>query len=212
MLAGSPVVPVTPAYALLSQDFARLNYIDQLTEPRFIYVEDGSEYQRGLDGIEIAGRTVLYSRNRPKGFESLALSDLPAEPGPDVDAAFARLSPDSVGKYMLTSGSTGEPKAVINTHGMIASNAKMIRSVWDEERLEQLCGGHQVMCNFLPWSHTYGANAILHNLTDWGGTLYIDWGAPTPQRLPEMLRNLGDPDWPGRGANAICPQGSFHRF
>ena len=73
---------------------------------------------------------------------------------------------------------------------MSAANAKMVRSVWDEDRLEEVSGGVQVMCNFLPWSHTYGANAILHNMTDWGGTLYLDWGAPTPARLPEMIRNM----------------------
>ena len=73
---------------------------------------------------------------------------------------------------------------------MIAANAKMIRSVWDEDRLAEVTGEVQVMCNFLPWSHTYGANAILHNITDCGGTLYLDWGAPTPARLPEMIRNM----------------------
>ena len=68
MLAGCPVVPVTPAYALLSQDFARLNYVDDLVEPKFIYVEDGSEYQRGLDGMQVGDRLVLYSRNAPTGY------------------------------------------------------------------------------------------------------------------------------------------------
>ncbi len=190
MLAGSPVVPVTPAYALLSQDFARLNYVDALVTPKFIYVEDGDAYQRGLDGMQVGTRTVLYSRTPPKGYASCALDDFACAPSAEVDAAYARLAPHSVAKYMLTSGSTGEPKAVINTHEMIAANAKMIRSVWDEARLATLTGDVQIMCNFLPWSHTYGANAILHNLTDWGGTLYIDWGAPTPARLPDMLRNL----------------------
>ncbi|HBH88260.1 MAG TPA: feruloyl-CoA synthase, partial [Hyphomonadaceae bacterium] len=59
MWAGSPVVPVTPAYALLSQDFARLNYVDGLTSPKFIYVDDGQEYQRGLDGMTLDGRLVI---------------------------------------------------------------------------------------------------------------------------------------------------------
>lgn len=190
MLAGSPVVPVTPAYALLSQDFARLNYVDGLIGPKFIYVEDGQEYQRGLEGMNVGDRLVIYSRRAPTGYKSVSLDAFGAAVGDAVDTAYARLQPDTVAKYMLTSGSTGEPKAVINTHEMIAANAKMIRSVWDEARLTELSGGHQVMCNFLPWSHTYGANAILHNMTDWGGTLYIDWGAPTPARLPEMLRNL----------------------
>ncbi|MDP1556476.1 MAG: feruloyl-CoA synthase [Hyphomonas sp.] len=190
MWAGSPVVPVTPAYALLSQDLVRLNYIDRLIEPKFIYVEDGAEYQRALSAMNLDGRLVIYSRNAPKVPRAVSLEDFAGQAGPAVDAAYAALTPATVAKYMLTSGSTGEPKAVINTHGMIAANAKMIRSVWDEDRLDAITGGPQVMVNFLPWSHTYGANAILHNMLDWGGTLYLDQGAPTPQRLPEMLRNL----------------------
>ncbi len=190
MLAECPVVPVTPAYALLSQDFARLNYVDQLVEPKYIYVEDGAEYQRGLDGMIVGDRTVIYSRNTPEGVNSVQLDAFAVPGGNSVAEAFDRLGPETVAKYMLTSGSTGEPKAVINTHGMIAANAKMIRSVWDEERLAEVTGDVQVMCNFLPWSHTYGANAILHNMLDWGGTLYLDWGAPTPARLPEMIRNM----------------------
>lgn len=193
MWVGAPVVPVTPAYALLSQDFARLKYIDKLTRPALLYVDDGTDYQRGLDGLGVAGRPVIYARHRPDRCEGLPLGTLlETEPTPAVDLAYDRLNVESVAKYMLTSGSTGEPKAVINTHGMIAANAKMIRSIWDVDRLETLCGGPQVMANFLPWSHTYGANAILHSLTDWGGTLYIDWGAPTPAKLPEMLRTLRD--------------------
>jgi len=190
MWAGSPVVPVTPAYALLSQDLVRLNYIDRLTTPKFIYVEDGAEYQRALDGMDLGGRLVIYSRNAPKVARAVSLENFAGEAGPAVDAAYAALTPQAVAKYMLTSGSTGEPKAVINTHGMVSANSKMIRSVWDEARLDEITGGPQVMVNFLPWSHTYGANAILHNMLDWGGTLYIDQGAPTPLRLPEMLRNL----------------------
>lgn len=190
MWAGSPVVPVTPAYATLSQDFARLNYIDQLTEPAIIYVEDGAEYQRGLDGMELCGRLVLYRRNRPDVEHAMSLESFEKEPTSAVDLAYDRLSEESVAKYMLTSGSTGEPKAVINTHGNVASMVKMIRSVWDVEKLEAMSDGPQVMISFLPWSHTYGAHSILHSMTDWGGTLYIDWGAPTPARLPEMLRNL----------------------
>lgn len=190
MWAGSPAVPVTPAYALLSQDLVRLNYIDRLTTPKFIYVEDGAEYQRALSAMNLEGRLVIYSRNAPNVPRAVSLEDFAGQAGPAVDDAYARLGPKAVAKYMLTSGSTGEPKAVINTHGMIAANSKMIRSVWDEDRLNEITGGPQVMVNFLPWSHTYGANAILHNMLDWGGTMYIDQGAPTPQRLPEMLRNL----------------------
>lgn len=190
MWAGSPVVPVTPAYALLSQDFARLNYVDQLTEPKLIFVEDGAEYQRGLDGMELGERTVIYARNAPNTKANVSLDALWTEPTFEVDLAYDRLSPDGIAKFILTSGSTGEPKAVINTHRMISTMVKMIRSIWDTQKLEEVSQGQQVMVNFLPWSHTYGANAILHSMLDWGGALYIDWGAPTPARLPEMIRNL----------------------
>ena len=190
MWASSPAVPVTPAYATLSQDLLRFRYIDQLTSPKFIYVEDGKEYQRALDSLDLTGRLVIYSRNAPDVPRAVSLEDFAGQAGPAVDEAYARLTPKTVAKYMLTSGSTGEPKAVINTHGMVAANAKMIRSVWNEERLDEITGGPQVMVNFLPWSHTYGTHSILHNMLDWGGTLYICQGAPTPQRLPEMIRNL----------------------
>lgn len=190
MWASSPAVPVTPAYATLSQDLLRFGYIDQLTTPKFIYVEDGRAYQRALDSLDLTGRLVIYSRNAPEVPRSVSLEDFAGQAGPAVDEAYARLTPGTVAKYMLTSGSTGEPKAVINTHGMVAANAKMIRSVWDEERLDAITGGPQVMVNFLPWSHTYGTHSILHNMLDWGGTLYICQGAPTPARLPEMIRSL----------------------
>jgi feruloyl-CoA synthase len=152
---------------------------------------DGAEYQRGLDGLDLAGRPVIHARNAPERCETVSLDAMmETQATSAVDLAYDRLTSQTVAKLMMTSGSTGEPKAVINTHGQIAANAKMIRSVWDVERLEALSQGPQVMVNFLPWSHTYGANAILHSMTDWGGTLYIDWGAPTPARLPEMLRNM----------------------
>lgn len=190
MWASSPVVPVTPAYATLSQDLVRFRYIDDLTSPKFIYVEDGKEYQRALDALDLTGRIVIYSRNAPNVPRAVSLEDFAGQTGTAVDEAYAALTPKTVAKYMLTSGSTGEPKAVINLHGMVAANAKMIRSVWNEARLDEITGGPQVMVNFLPWSHTYGTHSILHNMLDWGGTLYICQGAPTPQRLPEMLRNL----------------------
>jgi len=190
MWAGSPVVPVTPAYALLSEDLGRLKYIDQLIEPKFIFVEDGAAYQRALDGLGMEGRVVLHGGEAPERCDAVRTEQFGRSPGPEVDAAYARLTPDTVATYMMTSGSTGEPKAVINLHSMVASNSKMIRSVWDEERLDEITGGPQVMCNFLPWSHTYGAHSILHNMLDWGGTLYIDEGAPTPARLKAMIRNL----------------------
>ncbi|MEM1150287.1 MAG: AMP-binding protein, partial [Pseudomonadota bacterium] len=153
MWVGAPVVPVTPAYATIAEDFGRLNFIDNLVKPGIIFVDDGALYQRGLDGMALSGRPVIFARNAPNTPNALPLHALlETSPTSAVDLAYDRLTPDTLAKFMMTSGSTGEPKAVINTHGMIASNAKMIRSVWDVDRLEALSGGPQVMINFLPWS------------------------------------------------------------
>ena len=185
---GAPVCPVTPAHALQSEDFARLKYADDLVRPAAFFVEHGPDFQRAIDAV--AGRRpVIHSRGAPDCPRPIALNDLETTPTAAVDLAYDRLTGTMHAKYMLTSGSTGIPKGVILTHGNLATNAKMIRSVWDVERVEAI-SGQQVMVNFLPWSHCFGANSILHSLTDWGGALYTDWGAPVPGRMEAMMRNL----------------------
>ena len=95
MWAGSAVVPVTPAYATLAEDFTRLNFIDDLVRPGILYVEDGVEYQRGLDGMTLSGRPVIYSRNTPDVPNAVPLHALlETEPTSAVDLAYDRLTPD----------------------------------------------------------------------------------------------------------------------
>lgn len=186
---GCPVCPVTAAHSLQSSDFARLKYAVELIKPTAFFVEEAEPFQRALDAV--AGETpVIAARGVPKVSNPVSMADMEArEGGAEVDRAFARVTGDMHAKYLLTSGSTGVPKAVILTNANIAINAKMIRSVWDVERVEEI-SGQQVMISFLPWSHSFGANAILHSMTDWGGALYVDWGAPVPGRMETMIRNL----------------------
>lgn len=190
-LAGCPVCPMTPAHAMQAREFSRLQYAVDLVRPAAFFVEEGAPFQRAIDAVA-GGRPVIFARDMPQRCEAVALDALTGcAARSDVDLAYDRLEGGWHAKYLLTSGSTGTPKAVILTHGNIATNVKMIRSVWDVERLEAI-SGQQVMVSFLPWSHSLGANAILHSMTDWGGALYIDWGAPTPAKMAEMVRNLGE--------------------
>lgn len=187
----APIAPITPAYSLIAKDFERLLYVRDLIQPAGYFVEDGAQFQRALDALAPGDRPVIYARNPPAGVRAVALDELAASrPGDRVAARLGAIMGDDHAKYLLTSGSTGRPKAVICTHAGIAANVQMIRSIYDEAAEAEQYEGQQVTVNFAPWSHSLGANAILHNWLNLGGALYIDWGAPTPERFPETLRNL----------------------
>ena len=95
----------------------------------------------------------------------------------------ATAQPDDHAKYLLTSGSTGLPKAVICLHRGIALNSAQIAACYADDE-------PPVMVNSAPWSHSLGANSILHMALHRGGTLHIDAGQPVAGRFGETLRNL----------------------
>ncbi|MCK9511729.1 MAG: feruloyl-CoA synthase [Pigmentiphaga sp.] len=187
-LAGVPFAPISTAYSLLSDDFGKLRHITELLTPGLVFAASEAEYARAIRGVIPAGVEVVahqidgVSAGRElTPFQSLL--DTPATA--EVDAALARITPDTIGKFLFTSGSTKAPKAVVNTHRMMCSNLQMIRQC-----LPFLAETPPVLIDWLPWNHTFGGNhnigIVLYN----GGTLYIDDGRPTPDGIAETLRNL----------------------
>ncbi len=181
---GVPVVPVSPAYSLLSQDFEKLRHIVALTEPGLVFVEHGGPYGRALRAVDFQGARVVAAHEPPPGAAEFS-EMLATVPDADVDHAYAATGPDTVGKILFTSGSTGVPKGVINTQRMMTVNQEQIAAVWPflEER-------PPVLVDWLPWSHTFGGNHDFHTILRNGGSLYIDAGRPTPGRFEPSLRNL----------------------
>jgi feruloyl-CoA synthase len=171
MHVGVPAVPISPAYSLMSKDFGKLRAIFDLVRPGLVYAADPARFAPALDAVRAQATPIAEL--------------LPAAPTARVDEAFARIGPDTIAKILFTSGSTGAPKGVINTHRMLCANQQMHAQAWQflEDR-------PPVLVDWLPWNHTFGGNhnfnAVLRN----GGTLYVDAGKPLPGLVETSVRNL----------------------
>ncbi|MDP1867397.1 MAG: AMP-binding protein [Bradyrhizobium sp.] len=189
MQARLPAAPVSPAYSLMSQDHLKLKYLFDLIKPGVVMVQDGPAFEKALKALDLDGVTVIHVARPCPGIESIAFADLAATPVTrDVERSIAAITPDTVGKLLFTSGSTGMPKAVINTQEMMCANAAMMMQV----RPRDPNGPVATMLDWMPWNHTMGGNAAFHPILVDGGTLYIDDGRPIPGQFDETLRNLHD--------------------
>ncbi len=187
MQAGIPVAPVSPAYSLMSQDHAKLKFIFNLINPGVLFVQDGALFQRALKALELKDVVVVHGDRPAEGVPSRAWSELEAtQPTAAVERALVAVGPKTIGKLLFTSGSTGMPKAVINTQEMMCANvamAQMTRQRKDDDP-------RMVVLDWMPWNHTMGGNAGFHAVLAEGGSLYIDEGKPLPGVFDETLRNL----------------------
>jgi len=187
MQARLPAAPVSPAYSLMSQDHLKLKYLFDLIKPAVVMVQDGPTFERALKALDLRGVTVVHALRPCEGIKSVSFADLAATPVTKAVAeSVAKITPKTVGKLLFTSGSTGMPKAVINTQEMMCANAAMMMQV----RPREANGPLPTMLDWMPWNHTMGGNAAFHPILVDGGTLYIDDGRPMPGQFEETLRNL----------------------
>ncbi len=186
MQVGIPVVPVSPAYSLLSGDHQRLKALFELCSPGLVYVSDSGPFGPALAALPLAGAELVTGTNSGAGPSATAFSDFLATPAEGaVNRAFDAVGPETVAKILFTSGSTGVCKGVINTHRMLCSNQKSLALVWPFiEKVRPL------LLDWLPWNHTFGGN---HNFTlvlRNGGVMYIDAGKPLPELIEQTIDNL----------------------
>jgi feruloyl-CoA synthase len=187
-LIGVPFAPISPAYSLLSSDFGKLKAILGLLTPGLVFANDGGSFARAIAACVPDGTELVVTRNPPGGRPATSFADLTGDDDArGVAAAHAQVSPDTIVKFLFTSGSTGHPKGVINTHRMLCANQAMLAAGFAFVRDEP-----PVVLDWLPWSHTFGGNHNFNMVLVNGGTLYIDDGNPTPAGVAKTVRNLRD--------------------
>jgi feruloyl-CoA synthase len=185
MKARVPVAPVSVAYSLMSGDHGKLKHVFALAKPKMIFVEQGPYYARALaslepDGVEIVSVIPVPDR------ATTSYSDLIATtPTKDVAASMDTIDHDTVAKYLFTSGSTGMPKGVIQTHGMmcaVVAATEALRTETPDEIPQSL--------EWMPWNHISAGNIGFNGNLNAGGTVYLDAGKPLPGMFDETIRNL----------------------
>jgi feruloyl-CoA synthase len=188
MHVGRPVCTVSSAYSRVAKDFSQLHGILDALRPALVYASDARLYGPALQGAKLGAAPIVFSRGAEEVPGSIAFSSLRStEERRDVIDAFLAIRPDDPAKYLLTSGSTGVPKVVINTHRMLCANQQQIGQTW-----RFLAEHRPVILDWLPWSHTFGGNHNLNLSLRNGGSLYIDDGRPAPGMVEKTVRNIRD--------------------
>jgi feruloyl-CoA synthase len=185
LLVGIPHCPVSPPYALVSKDFEKLRHVMDTLTPGLVFASD-ARYGAAIAATVPTEVEVVLGEGQLQGRASTPLAALLAtQATAAVDEAMAHIHPGTITKFLFTSGSTKNPKAVINTHRMWCANQQQMR-----QSIPALGEEPPVLVDWLPWNHTFGGNHNIGIALDNGGTLYIDEGKPTPSGIAETLRNL----------------------
>ena len=185
MWAGVPYAPVSTAYSLVSQDFGKLRHILAKLTPGLVFASSPA-YAKAIRAVVDANVEVVLASSDIEGRKTTPFAELLATaPGAEGAAAHARVTADTIVKFLFTSGSTKLPKGVITTNRMLCANQQMIA-----QSNVYLTQPPLVLVDWLPWNHTFGGSHNVGIALANGGTLYIDDGKPTPAGMALTLRNL----------------------
>ena len=185
MYVGIPYAPISVPYSLMSQDFGKLKAIADILTPGLAFAASGTMFARAIAATLPRDVEIVVTADPPPDRPATLFSALRKEPGEAVDAVHAKTGPDTVAKFLFTSGSTGQPKGVINTQRMLCSNQAMLNT-----SLAFITDEPPVLVDWPPWNHTFGGNHDFNLVLYNGGSFYIDEGKPLPGAIEATVRNL----------------------
>ena len=185
MVAGVPFVPTSPPYSLISQDYDKLKHVLRTVTPGMVFASD-TRYAKAIAATASSDMEIVMNEGGIEGQQVTSFKALCQTPATSqVDAAIAATGPDTIVKFLFTSGSTKMPKAVINTQRLWCANQQQMM-----QSMPVLAEAPLVLVDWLPWNHTFGGNHNFGMVVFHGGTMYIDDGKPKPTLMHETLRNL----------------------
>lgn len=184
---GIPVVPLAEQYALITEAHGRLTFVLDKVRPRLAFVDDATRYAEALALPELEGVELVAARGEASVPVTPMAELLAGAPSVDVDAAHAKVGPDTLAKILFTSGSSSEPKGVMTTHRMMCVNQAQIATF-----LPFLRDHPPRITDWLPWNHVFGGSHNVNMMLANGGTLTIDSGKPTGPGFATTLKNRTD--------------------
>lgn len=185
--AGVPIAPISPAYSLISTDHAKLKHCFATVKPRVVFAQNSEMFARAFETLKAQDPTLRFV-TVDGGAGTTALSELTATaPTAAVEASREALNHATVAKYLFTSGSTGMPKGVPQTHGMFAGVIAGMEGLRDEPSDPDVIPQG---LEWMPWSHISAGNISFNGAMWAGATLHLDEGKPIPGMFETTIKNL----------------------
>jgi feruloyl-CoA synthase len=189
-LAGVPVIPISPAFSLLLCDHGRLRHCFNATRPRMIFAQSGSSFAPAFAALRALDSNLTFITAEDHRPDSMALNVLlDTKPTSDLENALERVGPHTVAKYLFTSGSTGMPKAVPQSHGMMTALNAGLAGLNLPDHVEEPDFVPRTL-EWMPWSHISAGNVGFNGVIASGGTVFLDDGKPIPGLFDITMRNL----------------------
>lgn len=186
--AGVPVAPISPAYSLISSDHAKLRHAWATLKPKVVFAQDSALFARAFETLRAASPDLVFV-TVDGGGDTTALAELTAtSPTAAVDAAREGVGHATVAKYLFTSGSTGMPKGVPQTHGMMAGVIAGQEGLRDDTPVDPDVIPEAL--EWMPWSHISAGNIGFNGNLWSGGILHLDEGKPIPGMFETTIKNL----------------------